>query len=122
MYTVQMGSDAVMYIPSFIKIGSGIQKLMGGGAIHRNRYHGDPISPLSFVQTKESRLQIESAFLVGVRLKLNPFNLNYVGGQKLLLHCILCKYHAWHITLAQMYIEHHFASIRTSHSACICIA
>jgi hypothetical protein len=24
--------------------------------------------------------------------------------------------------LAQMYIEHHFASIRTSHSACICIA
>jgi hypothetical protein len=26
-----MGSGAVIYIPSFIKIGSGIQKLMGGG-------------------------------------------------------------------------------------------
>jgi hypothetical protein len=26
-----MGSGAVMYVPSFIKIGSGIQKLMGGG-------------------------------------------------------------------------------------------
>jgi hypothetical protein len=26
-----MGSGAVIYLPSFIKIGSGIQKLMGGG-------------------------------------------------------------------------------------------
>jgi hypothetical protein len=25
-----MGSGAVIYVPSFIKIGSGIQKLMGG--------------------------------------------------------------------------------------------
>jgi hypothetical protein len=32
-YTVAMGSGAVMYIPSFIKIGSGIQKLVRG--IHR---------------------------------------------------------------------------------------
>jgi hypothetical protein len=30
-YAVQMGSGAMIYIPSFIKIGSGIQKLMGGG-------------------------------------------------------------------------------------------
>jgi hypothetical protein len=27
---VEMGSVPVMYIPSFIKIGSGIRKLMGG--------------------------------------------------------------------------------------------
>jgi hypothetical protein len=27
---VEMGSGAVIYIPSFIKIGSGIQKLIGG--------------------------------------------------------------------------------------------
>jgi hypothetical protein len=26
-----MGLDAVIYVPSFIKIGSGVQKLMGGG-------------------------------------------------------------------------------------------
>jgi hypothetical protein len=26
-----MGSGAVIYIPSFIKIGLGVQKLMGGG-------------------------------------------------------------------------------------------
>jgi hypothetical protein len=28
----EMGSGAMIYIPSFIKIGSGIQKLMGGYA------------------------------------------------------------------------------------------
>jgi hypothetical protein len=26
-----MGSGAVIYVPSFIKIGSGVQKFMGGG-------------------------------------------------------------------------------------------
>jgi hypothetical protein len=30
-YAVEMGSDAKIYIPSFIKIGSGIQNLMGVG-------------------------------------------------------------------------------------------
>jgi hypothetical protein len=29
-YAVEMGSGAMMYIPSFIKIGSGIQTLIGG--------------------------------------------------------------------------------------------
>jgi hypothetical protein len=29
-YTVGMGSDAMIYIPSFIKTGSGFQKLLGG--------------------------------------------------------------------------------------------
>jgi hypothetical protein len=28
-YPVEMGSGGMMYIPSFIKIGSGIQRLMG---------------------------------------------------------------------------------------------
>jgi hypothetical protein len=32
-YAVEMGSGAIIYIPSFIKIGSGIQKLMGGGSL-----------------------------------------------------------------------------------------
>jgi hypothetical protein len=31
-----VGSGAVIYVPSFIKIGSGIQKLMGG--IHRQQH------------------------------------------------------------------------------------
>jgi hypothetical protein len=33
-YTVEMGSGAMIYIPSFIKIGSAIQKFQGG--IHRH--------------------------------------------------------------------------------------
>jgi hypothetical protein len=33
-YAIEMGSGVMIYIPSFIKIGSGIQKLMGG--IHRH--------------------------------------------------------------------------------------
>jgi hypothetical protein len=33
-YTVEMGSVAMIYIPSFIQIGSGIQKLVGD--IHRH--------------------------------------------------------------------------------------
>jgi hypothetical protein len=33
-YAVEMGSSAMMYIPSFLKIDSGVQKLKGG--IHRN--------------------------------------------------------------------------------------
>jgi hypothetical protein len=30
-YAYEVGSDAMIYIPSFIKIGSGIQMLMVGG-------------------------------------------------------------------------------------------
>jgi hypothetical protein len=33
-YAVEMGSGVMIYIPSFIKIDSGIQKLIGG--IHRH--------------------------------------------------------------------------------------
>jgi hypothetical protein len=43
-YTVEMGSGATIYMPSFINIGSAIQKLIGG--IHRQ--HGDRISLLYF--------------------------------------------------------------------------
>jgi hypothetical protein len=35
-YTAEMGSGAVIYLPSFIKIGSGVQKLIGG--IHRHTH------------------------------------------------------------------------------------
>jgi hypothetical protein len=33
-YAVQMGSDAMMYIPSLIMISSGIQELIGGSHRH----------------------------------------------------------------------------------------
>jgi hypothetical protein len=55
-YAVEMVSDAMIHIPNFIKIGSDIQKLIGG--IHRQ--HGDRISLLSFVQSKENRLKTET--------------------------------------------------------------
>jgi hypothetical protein len=35
-YAVEMGSGAAIYIPSFIKIGSGIRKLKG--AIYKHTY------------------------------------------------------------------------------------
>jgi hypothetical protein len=35
-YATEMDSGAMMYIPSLIKIGSGIQKLLGGGYAHRH--------------------------------------------------------------------------------------
>jgi hypothetical protein len=41
-YAVEMGSDAMIYILSFIQIGPDIQKLIGG--IHRQQ--GNPISLL----------------------------------------------------------------------------
>jgi hypothetical protein len=43
-YTVEMGSGVMIYIPSFVKIDSGIQKLMGGRG--KDREHGDRISLL----------------------------------------------------------------------------
>jgi hypothetical protein len=45
-----MGSGVVIYIPSFLKIGLGIQKLIagggGGGGPQRHRQDGDRISLL----------------------------------------------------------------------------
>jgi hypothetical protein len=47
----------MIYIPNFIKTGSGIQKLIGG--VHGHRQHGDRINLFSFLQNKESRLTID---------------------------------------------------------------
>jgi hypothetical protein len=56
-YAVEMGSVAMIYIPSFIKISSGIQKLIGG--IYRrtdtqiHRPQGDLISLLYFFKIRK---------------------------------------------------------------------
>jgi hypothetical protein len=53
-YAVEMGSDAVIYVPSFIKICSGVQKLICGIHTHTHKQkhtHGqqhDRISLLYF--------------------------------------------------------------------------
>jgi hypothetical protein len=65
-----MGSGAMIYVPSFIKIGSGVQKLIGG--IHRHtqrnthaRTHGQQFhKPTLFFQNKESRLKMYTARLL----------------------------------------------------------
>jgi hypothetical protein len=44
-YTVEMGSDAMTYVPTSIKTGSGIQKLWGIH-IQTQRQQGDLISLL----------------------------------------------------------------------------
>jgi hypothetical protein len=48
-----MGSDSVIYVPSFIKISSVVQKLIGG--IHTETATGSH-KPTLFFQNKESRL------------------------------------------------------------------
>jgi hypothetical protein len=47
-YTVQMGSGVMIYTPSFIKIGLGIEKLVGIGDSQTLRPRGDLISLLLF--------------------------------------------------------------------------
>jgi hypothetical protein len=54
-----MNSGAVIYVPSFIKIGSGVQKLIGGDTethkkkSHTNGQQHDLISLLYFLQIRK---------------------------------------------------------------------
>jgi hypothetical protein len=57
-YAVQMGPSGLMYISSFMKTDSAIQKLLGGIHIQTYRQQGDLISLHLFYQNKESRLMI----------------------------------------------------------------
>jgi hypothetical protein len=49
-YAVGMGSGAIIFIPSFINIGSGIQRLIG---CEIYRQHGDRISLHLFFRIRE---------------------------------------------------------------------
>jgi hypothetical protein len=52
-HTVKMGSGALVYIPSFIKIGSGLQTLLMGIHIPAHRQQSDLICLLLFLKNKE---------------------------------------------------------------------
>jgi hypothetical protein len=52
-YAVEMGSGAMVFVPSVIKIGSGILKLIG--VIHGQ--NGDRVSLHLFFQNEESRMK-----------------------------------------------------------------
>jgi hypothetical protein len=64
--TVEMGSGALIYVLSFVKIGCGIKKLMGRGDTHRQQ--GDLINLLLFFQSKESSLKTENNKFTSKRL------------------------------------------------------
>jgi hypothetical protein len=50
MCAVEMGLSTMIYIPRYIKIDSGIQKLMGGGGGKQtHRHHGGLISKILFI-------------------------------------------------------------------------
>jgi hypothetical protein len=55
-YAAEMGSGVTIYkyVPSFIKIVSAIQKLIGGDS-QKHRQHGDLISLLLFFKNNESK-------------------------------------------------------------------
>jgi hypothetical protein len=53
-YAVEVGSDATIYVPNFIKIGSGIEKLIGRG----NAQTHISYAYFYFFQNKESRLKM----------------------------------------------------------------
>jgi hypothetical protein len=51
---VEMGSGVVIYVPSFINIGSGVQKLVVGDTqTHTHRQQRDLISLLCFVKIRK---------------------------------------------------------------------
>jgi hypothetical protein len=67
-YAVAIGSGAMIYIPSLRKIGSGIQKLMGGGGDSQtHRQYGYRKSTLFFRINKVSK-----------ELKISTFSRCYI--------------------------------------------
>jgi hypothetical protein len=63
-YAVEMGSGAMIYIPSFIKYGSAIHKLIGGTTqIHRHTWRSHKHTFI-FLNEK-SRLKYNSSFYGG---------------------------------------------------------
>jgi hypothetical protein len=66
MYAVEIGSGAMVYIPSFIKIGSGIQKLMGRGVrgSQTRRQNSDLVKPTFIFLNEESRPKIHEVHVL----------------------------------------------------------
>jgi hypothetical protein len=61
-YASEMGSGAMIYIPSFIRIGSGIQKLIGARGFKDTQTAWRSHKPtFIFFQNKESRLKVSKS-------------------------------------------------------------
>jgi hypothetical protein len=74
-YAAKMGSGAMLYIASFIKTGSDIQKLMGGDT-QTHRQQGDLMSSLLFFQNTESRLKTGIFVTVFPWFPTNPVSMD----------------------------------------------
>jgi hypothetical protein len=66
-----MSSGTMIYIPSFIKIGSAIQKLLARDT-QTHRQNGNRISLLLFFQNKESRPKMEALIISYFRASVYP--------------------------------------------------
>jgi hypothetical protein len=53
-YALEFASGGMIFIPSFIEIGSDVQKFLGEIHIQTHRHEGDFISLVSFFQMKET--------------------------------------------------------------------
>jgi hypothetical protein len=65
-YAVEMGSDAMIYVPNFLKIALVIQKLIG---VFTDTQTACSLNLLNFFQNKENRQKMET----GLRDILNVF-------------------------------------------------
>jgi hypothetical protein len=59
-YTTEIGSGATIFVPTFVKTDSAIQKLTGE---YKDRQHCDHISLLLFFQDKQNRLKMSNLIL-----------------------------------------------------------
>jgi hypothetical protein len=73
-YTTEMGSGTMIYLPGFIKIVLGIQKLIGWDS-QTHRQHGDCISLLSYFHNSESRLKLYSFYIYEYSINISLFTL-----------------------------------------------
>jgi hypothetical protein len=64
-YAIEKSLDGMIYIPNFMKTGSGIQKLLWSIHIQKHRQRSDVISLLLFFKNKESRLKKGSPYIWG---------------------------------------------------------
>jgi hypothetical protein len=58
-YAAEMGSGAMIYIPSFVKIDSGIQKLMWGGGDTQTHTQKNKKSRLKMISLSSLQLIID---------------------------------------------------------------
>jgi hypothetical protein len=93
-YDVELGSDSMIYIPSFIKIFSGIRKLICGGNTQTYRQHSNHISLFYFFQNKESSWKFSWIQHRVVKWKLTDVSEKHIASI-FMVECKPSKKRAW---------------------------